>query len=82
VLGDSLESDLLTEVRKLEVRLSEFVDAEEKAVKPLTTRLDILKELYNTTKELEEKPEPFKETLKLRMKANDKTIFSASIRNV
>jgi len=29
---------------------------------------------YNTAKKLEEKPEPFKETLKLRMKDNDKTI--------
>jgi len=30
---------------------------------------------YNTAKKLNEKPEPFKEPLKLRMKDNDETMF-------
>ena len=59
--------ELLTEIRKLEVRLQEFIEAEQKATESLRKWIDKLKDLHNSVSKIKEKPELTEKMLKLRL---------------
>ena len=66
-----MPEELFREIRKLEVRLEDFLKDEEAFVKGLRSCLEKFKELNNTIENLETKPDPKKveELAKLRLEA-------------
>ena len=64
-----MSENLLTEIRKLEIRLQEFIETEQKAIQSLKNWIDKLKELYNFTNKMQENPKLLGEILKLRLES-------------
>jgi uncharacterized protein HemX len=71
VEGDNLPEGLSLEIRKFEVRLHEYVEAEEKAVKSLTTFIEKLKELngFMEVSSTEKNSEMLDRIMELRLQA-------------
>ena len=69
--GDNLPDGLSLEIRKFEVRLQEYVKAEEKAVKSLTTLIEKLKQLnsFMETLPTEKNSEKLDRIVELRLQA-------------
>ena len=69
--GDNLPEGLSLEIRKFEVRLHEYVEAEEKAVKSLTTLIEKLKQLnsFMETLPTEKNSEKLDRIVELRLQA-------------
>ena len=65
-----MSEELLNEIRKLEVRLQEFVEAERKAIESLRRWINTLRELHNSMSKIEEK-----------IIVNDKRDFLRKIKN-
>jgi len=61
--------DLLTEIRKLEVRLQEYIEAEQKATESLRKWINKLKNLHSSVSKIKEKPELTEKMLKLRLES-------------
>ena len=64
-----MSEDLLTEIRKLEIRLQEFIETEQKAIQSLKNWIDKLKELHNFTNKIQENPKLLGEILELRLES-------------
>ena len=64
-----MSEELLTEIRKLEVRLQEFIEAEQKAMESLRKWIDKLKDFHDFVSKNKEKPELTEKILKLRLES-------------
>ena len=64
-----MSEELLNEIRKLEVRLQEFAEAERKAIESLRRWINTLRELHDFMSKIEEKPELTKKMLEIRLKS-------------
>ena len=64
-----MSEDLLNEIRKLEIRLQEFIETEQKAIQSLKNWIDKLKELHNFTNKIQENPKLLGEILELRLES-------------